>query len=243
MPASDLDYLTLQVEALFTYDAHGRIVATNEPSPQPGPRLFLGRTSVGNLWRVRSGLPNATADALATLADAEPIASDPRMPVHNVGAMLEVLGTDADHTVLEAGPAYRFPDVIVDTSALGATVRRLSRTDIPLLESMRAVGWDPDRLPDEFAGWEPMLALFIERAIVALAFSSRNTPRAAECGVDTLPALRGRGYAPTIVAAWAEAVRASGRIPLYSTSWENSASQAVARKLGLIPYGADFSLF
>jgi predicted GNAT family acetyltransferase len=60
--------------------------------------------------------------------------------------------------------------------------------------------------------------------------------------VETLEGYRGRGHAPAAVAAWARAVRATGRIPLYSTSWDNLASQAVARKLGLIPYGADFSL-
>ncbi|HZS91689.1 MAG TPA: GNAT family N-acetyltransferase, partial [Chloroflexota bacterium] len=45
-----------------------------------------------------------------------------------------------------------------------------------------------------------------------------------------------------VVAGWARAIRASGRIPLYSTSWDNHASQAVARKLGLVQYGTDLSL-
>jgi hypothetical protein len=45
-----------------------------------------------------------------------------------------------------------------------------------------------------------------------------------------------------VVAAWAQAVRASGRIPGYGTSWDNLASQTVARKLGLVPYGVSIGL-
>ncbi|MXZ22396.1 MAG: GNAT family N-acetyltransferase, partial [Caldilineaceae bacterium SB0665_bin_25] len=33
-----------------------------------------------------------------------------------------------------------------------------------------------------------------------------------------------------------------GRVPLYSTSWENGASLAVARKLGLVAYASGWSL-
>jgi len=57
--------------------------------------------------------------------------------------------------------------------------------------------------------------------------------------VVTVEAFRGRGFASAVVAAWANAVRESDRVPLYSTSWENAASRAVATKLGLTLYGAD----
>ncbi len=60
--------------------------------------------------------------------------------------------------------------------------------------------------------------------------------------METAADYRGRGYAATVTAAWALAIRASGRIPLYSTSWDNTASLAVARKLGLIAYASDWSL-
>ena len=69
--------------------------------------------------------------------------------------------------------------------------------------------------------------------------SVRITPAAHEAGVETLPAFRGRGYAPDVVAGWARVVQSLGAMPFYSTSWENTASQAVAKKRHLVPYGTD----
>ena len=88
-----------------------------------------------------------------------------------------------------------------------------------------------------------MAALVEDGAAVSLGFSARLTTRVAEAGVNTVEAYRGRGYAPTVVTAWAHAIRATGRIPLYSTSWDNRASRAVARKLGLVQYAADLSVW
>jgi predicted GNAT family acetyltransferase len=58
--------------------------------------------------------------------------------------------------------------------------------------------------------------------------------------VETLPAARRRGHAVSVVAAWARAVKQIGALPLYSTSWDNVASQSVATKLGLSHFGVDF---
>ena len=64
-------------------------------------------------------------------------------------------------------------------------------------------------------------------------FCARRSDAAAEAGVETVAAFRGRGLALRVTAAWAQAIRSSGRLAIYSTSWNNKSSLAVARKLGL----------
>jgi hypothetical protein len=244
MQWSDGELLALQIEAHFTHDAAGRIVAVNAPDGGPAPRFFLGRSRVGNGWRVRHDVPPATARRLEALAAGEPVRADlPEQPLC-LEALRDALRADQDVHEVYAGPAYRFP---ADERATAGRpydvpappVTRITPTNVHLL---RQLDWDLRTLPAELAGWEPMLALVEDDLAVALCFSSRRTARAAEAGVNTLASHRGRGYAPLVVAAWAHAIRASGRVPLYSTSWENHASQAVARKLGLLQYAADLSV-
>ena len=65
---------------------------------------------------------------------------------------------------------------------------------------------------------------------------------AAEAGVETLEPFRNRGLATAAVARWARAVQSTGRLALYSTSWENAASLGVARRLSGRLYGEDWHL-
>jgi len=44
------------------------------------------------------------------------------------------------------------------------------------------------------------------------------------------------------VVAWAAAVRQGGRVPLYSTDWENTAARALASRLRLVCYAEDFHI-
>jgi RimJ/RimL family protein N-acetyltransferase len=127
-------------------------------------------------------------------------------------------------TGIESGPSYCFPE-------------QLGRSDAVLIS-------DPDRLKAHLPEWredvaigQPMYGVIVEGEIVSLCASVRITAVAHEAGVETAVAFRGKGYAARAVVAWARAVRTLGRIPLYSTSWQNERSRALAAKLGLIRYG------
>jgi hypothetical protein len=235
MNLTDLHFLELQIDALFTHDARGRIGSTNEPGGDRAPRFFFGRTRAGNRWRFRDDLDEDTVRALDGLAATEPVHDDLRAEPRNLAAFLAVLGVDRGDASMHFGPAFRFPDVV----PMPTNVTRVAHADLRLLQRL---GWNMEVETRDFARREPYFAVIDDGAAVAVCFSARLTARAAEAGVETLEGYRGRGYAPAVVAAWACAIRASGRVPLYSTSWDNLASQAVARKRGLIQYATDLSI-
>lgn len=99
-----------------------------------------------------------------------------------------------------------------------------------------------EELIPDIAVEQPFVSLVEKNRAVSICRSVRITPEAHEAGLETLPDFRGKGYAKDITAEWARRVLAVGAIPLYSTDWENTASQAVARKLGLKCYGTDFHI-
>jgi len=127
------------------------------------------------------------------------------------------------------GPAYCFPEDIDRP------------TDIVRITEGNAVLLRPgftDMIP-RLGLSQPCVAVAESGRAVSLCCSVRICSRAHEAGVETLSDYRGRGFAANVVAGWAMAVRELGRTPLYSTSWDNVASQRVAAKLGLILYGVD----
>ena len=238
MTIADFDLLQLQAETLFTHNPAGRIIENNRPMGGPAARLFLGRTREGNLWRIRDDVPEDVARRLEELAAAEPVRDDlEAMPVH-LDAMLEALQGNPAPEVVDTGPAYRFPDELPNPTG----VTRITRANIELLRSMYPDKDDMDDLEREFERGEPSLAVIVDGIAVSTCFTSYQSERAMEAGVWTREEYRGRGYAAAQVAVWARAVRESGRIPLYSTDWDNHASRAVARKLHMVMYGSDLCI-
>lgn len=148
----------------------------------------------------------------------EPVGMDFRRPPRHVSAHVRLLETHAPVQELGMGPAYRFPEYLAPSRPLLA----LTATHGELLRD----GFET-RIAD-LPAWQPFLGLVEEGRVVAICRSVRITPAAHEAGVETLPLFRGRGYAQDAVAGWASAVQATGALPLYSTAWENAASQAVA---------------
>ena len=212
----------LHLQTLFLLDGDGRIVGTREPEPSPGDLFCLIRGNVDCVWAVRSDLPQDVADELDRLARDEPPVSDFRdAPVH----------AERYKPLVDSGPAFAFPEEI----------DRPHGTDfIEYLQSLdhHFSGWTESEIPYR----TPIVALVEGGYTVSVCFCSRRSEVAAECGLETAVEFRGRGLGPRVTAGWALAIRASGHVPLHSTSWSNDASLAVARKLGLATYASKWSI-
>src|SRR5262245_43073162 len=160
-PLSDLQLLELQVDALFTHDAAGRIGFKNEPGGDRAPRFFFGRTGEGNLWRVRDDLPEGLVRRLGELAAAEPVHDDLRAEPRQLAALREALGEEREVRSSYVGPAYRFPDEI---PAPSVEATRLAYGDLHLLGRM---GWNIEAEAEQFAAREPYLAVIADGAVVS----------------------------------------------------------------------------
>jgi RimJ/RimL family protein N-acetyltransferase len=228
---NDHDLMTIQAATLFRFDERGRIVGSNEPNGTFGPRLFLGRTKDGHVARYGSTVPDALIQRVEEIVEREPRVGDLTPEPVVMDELRAALSQHAPVSREAGGPAYRFPESIASPGNV-----------VQLTDTNRDLARDSFRwLYDDLPGWAPAFAVVDDGVAVSVCYSSRNGIDAAEAGVDTQSDYRGRGYAPAVTAAWAAAIRASGRIPLYSTAWDNHASRAVARRLGLVMYGVDMS--
>lgn len=229
----------IHLNTLFILDNKGRIVSTREPGAKRGPLFSLVRSVTCCAWAIRADLPHDVSRELDRLAQEEPPAfdlHDAPVHAHRYLALLEGRGGAGREAAVnirqEDGPALSFPE----------TLER--PTDVVIVENERLLdhnfrGWIPGEIA---AGRRPVFSIVEEGHPVSICFCARNSEAAAEAGVETAEAFRGRGFGPRVTAAWALAIRASGRVPLYSTAWSNAASLSVARKLGLKAYASTWSL-
>lgn len=74
----------------------------------------------------------------------------------------------------------------------------------------------------------------IDGALVARAHTSCQSPRFSDVAVATAEQWRGKGLASAAASLVCEHVQRSGRVPVWSTTHDNLASQRIARKLGFV---------
>lgn len=227
---SPLELMQMHVAALYVHDERMRMVAINQWDGGGAPRFFLGRTPEGSVWRFRSDLPDELTNELERLCRNEPdgLTREP----HFKESYIQLLASCAPIDQLWEGPAYG-----------------CSKSVKPFLPSIRITDKNAHLLQNGFEAWlpdvphrQPFIASIEDGHAVALCSSVRITDLAHEAGVETLPTHRCRGHAASVVAAWANTLLKENILPLYSTSWENTASQKVAKKLGLLQYGTDFHI-
>ena len=229
---TDLELITLHTIALFSHDEAGRITGSNEPIPEPPPRLYVGRSPEGNVWRYGASVPADLAARLDAVLRAETTATELEAPPQCLKELTDLLESQAPVTDVSSGPAWLVPASTAVPEGIAVT-SALSPGEIRDAEQLFA---------SDLAPTLPYAAVVVDGQVASLCTCSRITPDVAEGGLVTVPEYRGHGYAVAVTAAWAAAVRATGRLPLYSTSWDNHASRRVATKLNLRHYGADFSI-
>lgn len=226
---TDLDLMRFHVEALFTHDANSDLVAVNEPDGAPAPRFFIGRTRDGIVCRFRRDLDLETRRALRAACEVQMSKPQPLdMPTDPLPYQ-EILSRNAQVERTWFGPAYCIPR----SARASAVTVAITASNTELLRSLLET-WVPD-----VASCQPMIASLIDGRAVSVCCSGRRTNAAHEAAVETVTAYRNRGHGSQVVTAWAEAVYAADRIPLFSTAWENTASRAVMRKLEVMPFGTD----
>lgn len=226
------DLMRIHVETLFTCDDAGRLLAVNERGGAAAPRFFLGRTADGNAWWIRHDVDAALANDLQALCESQPAGLEVDVGIDSTAPFIARLAREVPVLRTWAGPAFRFPSDLPGSEI----AVRVTPDNVTVL-SPYFEDWRNDVSPSA-----PMVVVLEGAKAVSLCASVRLTPQAHEAGVETHRDFRGRGHAAQAVNAWARAVREMDRIPLYSTSWENTSSRALALKLGLIQYGVDLHI-
>jgi len=207
-------------------------MAVNEPGGAAAPRFFLGRTADGNVWRFRHDVDEGLVNDLRALCESQPTGLDVEAGLESAAPFIACLSRAEPVRKTEAGPAFFFPsDLALHESAVRVT------TDSAAVLSPYLEAWRGD-----VSACDPMVVVLEGGHAVSVCGSVRVTAQAHEAGVETHPDFRGRGHAAGAVSAWASLVRDMDRIPLYSTAWQNESSRALAKKLGLIQYGADLQI-
>jgi GNAT superfamily N-acetyltransferase len=232
VPVDAGELMRLHVRALFAQDGDGRLLTVNETGGAPAPRFFLGRTPSQKLWWIRHDVDASLVDELRrsarqspamTLWQSIPLVRANSLRHSPAGVRSSVCGQGLTST---APP---------DLAQMAAAVR-ITPANVELLTPYLR-----DWHVDVDAG-VPMAASLHDGMAVSVCCSARVTDRAHEAGVYTHPEFHGRGHASRAVAEWAAAVWQSKCVPLYSTSWENRPSQALARRLGLVQFGVDLHI-
>ncbi|HDR7514791.1 GNAT family N-acetyltransferase [Bacillus mobilis] len=225
MRLSELDLIAIQVEVLFVHNQVGKMKCVNEQGNLKAPRFFLGKTHEGSITRYHCDLDDETVGKI------EKLIREPSNHIE-IAKIIDVLNEERTVKNIWMGPAFMFSHNLhkpTRTIQITEKNKELLRENFPnLIEQM---GWR-----------QPYFAIVKNEKVVSICCSARSTSVAAEASVETLAEFQGNGYGTDVVTAWAISIQEEKRIPLYSTSWDNYASQAVARKLKLINYGMNLHI-
>ena len=236
--------LALQAATRFRLTPDRRIRCENDPDLSPAPLLFMSGCEEGWIGYVREDVDDIAARAFDELILREPPVRSPGASPRFAYDYREIVGATAPLTEHNHGPIHRLPrgtlwpgdaKIVCHRTPEGTALRaRILREGMP--QGMLDAGFT-----DLSHFWEPWCVALDGEAIAAVAFAARKSTLAADVGVFTIEAHRGRGLAAAVTAAWSTLLPRQPML-FYSTHRDNTASRRVIAKLGLPFVGESFSL-
>jgi hypothetical protein len=208
-------------DRMLDLNAEGRITGS-------GPHLHILRTTETVLCRCHADLSADVVAALERIAFAD--RGRQRDWPRDYARYLNILASIGTVQSVRSGMLY----VVVDPPEIAAVP--VTQANAGLLRD----GLD-EWLPDVDAG-RLIYAAVVDGRAVSICASVRQAEGVHAAGVETLPAHRAQGFAVQAVAGWASAVLRAGATPFYGTTFDNLASQGVARRLGMRLVGSEFSV-
>ncbi len=221
---SDIELMRLHVKVLFKHNSENRMTVVNEPPYDAAPLIFMGATKDGNVVRYSNSLDVDIVERMEQVVRTDPT---------DLVELIKVLSAGCELKNISFGPAYAFPEIREQTSTKAMKVtyenREILKPHFPYTF-------------EDFEYKQPCFVIVEDDRIVSICCSARQTSKADEASAFTHEDYRGKAYGVDVTNAWAKEVQKQGRIALYSTSWDNFASQSLARKLHLVQYGTDIHM-
>jgi RimJ/RimL family protein N-acetyltransferase len=224
---TDLALLAIQAEGAF--DGRGRL--------RDLYGVTIACTTEGQSLWVGDGVPDDVATELIALFDRASPAADPAAPPSALEPCRRLLEQGGRVLRCGAGPSFVFPGTV--PRRLDVHLERSDEQTQATLRQANPGNWHSVEWGELLDGRLGPWAMAIDGGrVVSICHTPRPvTARAAECGVWTHPAFRGRGLGAAVTAEWAAVMQSPGRHLFYSTDAHNLSSQGVARRLGLRPLG------
>jgi hypothetical protein len=201
------------------FDEEGLLIRIPGPNPDDIARVCVYRHDRGYSLYFRHDLPPAFRERIRAVG--------PHIAFTDQKAVEAILAERGPCDHVFAGQTYQFPDAL--DPGIFPDVVRLTEEHRPLIEAYHSgIGTDE----------RAVFVVARDGLIVATCTSARESAQVTEAYVHTVEAYRRRGYGRQVTAAWAVHIRDCGKIPLYSHTWDNVASQGIAQSLKLLPrYG------
>ena len=236
-----MNSIDLHIQSIFSFDTSGRIDGMNDWVDHGLPRMSIAFDHDGGPLGLKFGANVEDPDDWAARVDhvveqrrrrGTPIAPTDQASFEQWRDELREVLADLDGTQITGGPAY-----VADPDK----IPKIPPTETLLVTEQTAhclSRFLPEWLAD-VPHQQPMAVTVLGDDAVAICGSVRKPPRRGaepvgyQAGLETAANVRRRGYAVPAVLAWCHAVDAVGFVPVYSTSWDNIASQRTARRCEL----------